>query len=399
MKNTILFVSARLPYPAKEGHQLRALGVLKELCGEYDVHLLSLLRKGECLEEAKPLYELCKSVTGVRITNNITTNLYAAIRSIIKSTPLVVEKYSSNALKKAFVALLKDTNPDVVHLDLLPLCGLMDVIPKNNLVVVNEHNVESALLKQRLQSVNNVILKLILSREFRLLDLFERNVVSHCDAVIACSDTDTQLLQSMGARNAHTIANGVDTKLLKPSKKDVKQNKIVFLGGMGWYPNRLGVSWFINDVLPLIVRENSNIKFDIIGNPNPQVPVPCEMESYVNFLGFVDDFTSNIHKSTVFIVPLHHGSGTRLKVVEGLSMGKCIISTHKGAEGIDVMADRDIIFADTEKEFSLAVLDCLNDNKKRRQIEEAARNIAVSVYDWHVIGSKLRTIYSNLLNK
>ena len=287
--------------------------------------------------------------------------------------------------------------PDVVHFDLLTLAKLTDLVPQGIPIVLNEHNIESDLLYQKFKLLDKPLFKLIYYREYKTVLKFEQNICKKMSLVLSCSDSDTNKLKQFGADNVFTIPNGVNTHLLLPNTIPVLNNRLVFVGGMGWYPNRFGIIWFIDKVLPLIVNEYPDIQLDIVGNPEPLVEIPSQYTKNINVLGFVDDFKPIVHKATLMIVPLNVGSGTRLKVIEGMSLGKCIVSTSKGAEGIDVTNNENILIANTEYEFFEEICNAIRDNELRERISINARKTAVDTYDWNVIGTKLISIYNDLL--
>ena len=393
----ILFVSARLPYPAIEGHQIRALGILKQLSKNFDIHLLSLLREGEFIDRSNNLGELCKSIKGVEMEFGASSAFRAGVNAILKNQPLVVTKYVTARLRRIFILQVEEIKPDIIHLDLLPLAGLLDLIPKGVTVVINEHNLESDLIRQKLKTLNSFLLKHIYQREYRTLAKFEASVCQRADLVLACSERDVEGLREIGANNVHCIPNGVDAKRLQPNNSNKLKKTLVFLGGMGWYPNRLGIIWFLDKVFPLILIRDPDITLQIIGNPEPVITIPETVSENVERLGFVDDFVPYVQQATLMIVPLNVGSGTRLKVVEGLALGKCMVSTNKGAEGVGLTHGEDVLFADTPEQFSTEVLGAVNSMEKVSLIEKNARKLADNIYDWDVIGEKLFVIYKELI--
>jgi glycosyltransferase involved in cell wall biosynthesis len=395
-KKKLLFVSARLPYPATEGHQIRTLGVLTELAKEYDIYLLSILRDGETVDLTNPLAERCKEIIGVSIPGGVINLLKAGIKSLLSELPLVVCKYVFPELELKFKEMQERINPDLIHLDLLPLAQLSKTVSNNKPIILNEHNVESVLISQRLTSISSPFKKLIYWRESKLIEKFEARVCTQVDVVLACSDTDVNIIKKMGAKSVHCIPNGVDVNQFKPNYDTLDNNRLVFLGGMGWYPNRLGMQWFVNDVLPIVTKKNPSIQLDLVGNPEPKIEIPVSVLNHVNIHGFVDDFRPIVNSAAIMIVPLHVGSGTRLKVVEAAALGKCMVSTAKGAEGVMLRDGKEIVFADSAEDFAQAILDVSNEDELILNIGRSARDIAEKIYDWNVIGKKLRKIYSDI---
>lgn len=398
MKPSLLFVSARLPFPCTEGHQLRSFGVLSQLAQQFDVHLLSLLRPGETIDHHNALGQVCRSITGVAIPHSLLGNASAALRGFVLRQPLVVAKYVTPSLRRAFVAVQQQHKPQLIHFDLLPLAELSNDIIGATPWGLNEHNVESDLIEQKIATVNGLAQQFIYRREWRYLQRFEQAMVQKANLVLACSDDDGKRLQQWGARNISTIPNGVDAQRLQPNNTNIDQSRVVFLGGMNWYPNRLGMQWFVHEVLPLLVQRHPDVCVDLIGNPEPAIDIPPALTKHVNRLGFVPDFVPYVQKAAAMIVPLHVGSGTRLKVVEGLALGKCMVSTRKGAEGVGLTHERNILFADNADDFANTVSRVLRDPALRQSIEQQARRCADEVYDWHIIGKRLRQNYAALGN-
>ena len=155
IRKKILFVSARLPYPTLEGHQIRAFGILKQLSKKYDVHLLSLLREGEEIDPNNELGKLCSSISGVKIDTGKVHSIIAGLNALRLNGPLVASKYVTKTLQNSFADKIKTIEPDIVHLDLLPLAGLLPIIPDGIKVVLNEHNLESDLIKQKISIIES----------------------------------------------------------------------------------------------------------------------------------------------------------------------------------------------------------------------------------------------------
>lgn len=393
MRKKILFISARLPFPCVEGHQIRTFGVLKQLAKEYDIHLVSLLRPGEVISSENELAKTCKTLAGVPVHLNLLANIKAVIRGFVQNKPLVISRYITTELRNEVARAIVLYKPDVVHMDLLPLADLADVCGSLPMVL-NEHNVESELVAQKVEIAANPLFRWVLTREYKLLREFERNSCRRVRNVLACSDDDVIKLSAMGASRVHCIPNGVDTQKLAPGDTEVDMNSMVFLGGMGWYPNRLGVQWFINEVMPRIVAVNPKAILNIVGNPEPVIEIPRLLSSNIICHGFVDDFRPIVSVAAVMVVPIQLGSGTRLKVVEGAALGKCMVSTFKGAEGVMLDDGESIVLRDGADEFSDAILALLTNSAEVRRLGNNARIVATRLYDWNSIGESLRNIYA-----
>lgn len=397
-RKSILFVSARLPYPTVEGHQIRTFGVLQELAKQYDIYLLSILRPGEIIDHENSLGKICKEIHGVPITSNIFAYAYAFTHAITKRLPFVVSKYVTPSLITKYKELVSYINPDLAHFDLLPLGQLARYTPSSVPFVLNEHNVESSLIEQKLATLTSPLQTLIFNRELKYLRIFESSITELADLTLACSHADKIELETMRANKVQVIPNGIDTNFLQKNNNALKAGyNLVFLGGMGWYPNRFGLIWFIENVFPLLISKLPDIHLNVIGNPEPSINIPNEVKEHINILGFVDDFRSTVSESSIMIVPLNLGSGTRLKVLEGMAMGKCIVSTSKGSEGIEVTHGEHLLLANTAEEFCSAIIDCFKSPDLLKKLGSNAQVRAVEMYDWNVIGKDLIKSYDDVM--
>jgi polysaccharide biosynthesis protein PslH len=170
----------------------------------------------------------------------------------------------------------------------------------------------------------------------------------------------------------------------------------VFVGQMGWFPNRDGIEYFLAQILPL-VRRRCAARLTVIGHRGG-MQAPAGLEDAVEFTGFVDDLRAPVHAAQVYVVPLRAGSGTRLKLLEAMAMGKAIVSTRIGAEGLGLVDGEHALLADRPEEFADAVCGLLQDPLRRQTLGAAARTLAERQFGWNAIGRRLLGIYDEVLS-
>jgi glycosyltransferase involved in cell wall biosynthesis len=162
---------------------------------------------------------------------------------------------------------------------------------------------------------------------------------------------------------------------------------------MDWLPNEDAMTYFCHDVLPLIREQEPRVSLSIVGRA-PTPAVRALASDSIEVTGTVDDVRPFMDKAAVYVVPLRIGGGTRLKIFEAMSMGKAVVSTTVGAEGLPVVDGRDAIIADEPRAFATAVLSLLRDAKRRHAIERAARSLVVEQYDWSAVAGELEDALS-----
>jgi len=193
------------------------------------------------------------------------------------------------------------------------------------------------------------------------------------------------------------VPNGVDLEMNRPDGTPPKPLQMVFVGQMGWFPNRDGVEWFLAEILPRILAERPDAHFVIVGKTGSLV-VPEGLRANVELAGFVDDVRKPVLESAMYVVPLRAGSGTRLKVLEAMALGKAIVTTRVGAEGIELEPGRDALFADDADGFARSVLRLMERPDEVEGLGAAARKAAELRYGWAAIGRAMLPAYARLLS-
>jgi polysaccharide biosynthesis protein PslH len=396
----VLFVTSRLPFPPREGHQLRSWHVLKALAGRHDVTLLSFARSDDDAQGAQEMHRHLAGLETFPIASERSklALAWALLRSVLTREPFVSAKYASAAMRRRIAKLARDA--DVVHFDMLPLMRYADAVPAGIPIVYNAHNVEHVLLETRARMHPGWAVKQFLQAQLQRLLAFERRACRRANLVLACSGTDAQQLRTLAPMTRVAIVpNGVDLDGNRPVAAPAgarHKSQLVFVGQMGWFPNRDGVEWFLHDVLPRILIARPEAEFVLVGKADG-LEVPADIASHVTLTGFVPDLRPYVHAAAVYVVPLRAGSGTRLKVLEAMALGKAIVTTSIGSEGIVLRDGRSALYADDAVAFANAVVSLLESPPLRRQLGTAARACAESHYGWDAIGLDLLAFYEPLL--
>ncbi|MDR0182526.1 glycosyltransferase family 4 protein [Lysobacter arvi] len=394
----ILAVTSRLPFPPREGHQLRAWHVLRALASKHEVTLLSFQRNDDLPDETAPLHAAMARVETFRIPGERSRAALArtALRGVLTPTPFLVARYDAPALRERLRALARDA--DLVHFDMLPLIAHADCVPDGIPVTLNAHNVEHRLLATRARIETRGWARRFLAGQVEKLRTFERHACGRADAVLACSEVDAQGLRELVPDcNVHVVANGVDLESNPPAAHAPDPDRLVFVGQMGWFPNRDGVAWFLREVFPRILAQRPSTRFQLVGKAEG-FDVPDAVRANVDLAGFVDDLRPHVHDASVYVVPLRAGSGTRLKVLEAMALGKAIVTTHVGSEGIALRHDRSALYADDADSFANAVLSLLASPARVTELGIEARRLAEDEYGWDAIGARLLQAYEPLLS-
>ena len=217
------------------------------------------------------------------------------------------------------------------------------------------------------------------------------------NSIIAITEEDATIFKNNGCTvPIHVCPTGLSVKDYKIDRRNLEKGSFFHLGALDWMPNQQAVEWFLESIWPFVIKKYPEAKFYLAGRNLPDWLSKLEIGG-VTIVGEVPSAADFINNKEIMVVPLLSGSGMRIKIIEGLALGKCIISTSVGAEGIDYTNGENILIADSAKDFSDAIEMCINDPQLAAQIGKNARLLAEKEYDNDKITSELCSFYTKLL--
>ena len=389
----ILWLNANLLLPLDKGGKLRTWHIMRELAKQHDITYLSFADPSQTAAEHDGMREVCRRLETVPRTDAAkgTARFYFdAARYLIEPGPYAVAKYRSDAFRQRLTSLLLSESFDLVVCDfLVPAINMPDHPPCP--AILFTHNVEAEIWRRHTENASNVLSRRLLEQQWHRMLRFERKALSRFDLVLAVSEADKEtfyrLYPNAVRRSIDVVQTGVDTGYFSPSPSPSAGQHLVFTGSMDWLPNEDGMLFFVNDILPHIRRAVPDVTLSIIGRaPTPAVQRLVDRNG-ITVTGRVDDVRPHVAAGTVYVVPLRIGGGTRLKIFEAMAMGKAVVSTTIGAEGLPVTPGQNIVIADDPQAFAARVVQLLRDSAMRTQIESQARRLVVERYDWSAVAA------------
>lgn len=401
-KPKLLFLSHTLPFPPNLGVNIRTYNVLRLLAREFEVTALCFYRKAErsnSTEVEESLTELRKLGTAeafpIPQEHSPARWVLDHLKSLTTRRAYTHFVYSSTAYEEKIRELLRDQHFDLVHIDSLDLvryAPLLSGLP----TICTHHNVESRLLARRAEATDSRLARWYIGRQASWTANDERTWCPRFDANLAVSSEDATALRDIapGAR-VIVVPNGVDTGVFEPGRR--AEGGIVFVGGYNWLPNREAMKFFAEEVIPHLRNLGVDPAVTWVGRAPAAVQAEYLREYGFRLTGYVEDIRPYVEAAACYVVPLQTGGGTRLKILDAWAMGKAVVSTSIGCEGLQAVDGTNILIRDDPASFAEAVLHVLQDEAMRRRIGEAARNTAVRVYDWEVVGRILHREYRSHL--
>ena len=389
----LLWLNAGILLPLDKGGKLRTWHLMRHLARHHEISYLSFSDASETGADRRGMREVASDLVTIPRSEPAkgTVKFYLhASRYLVDRVPYAVAKYRSAAYRRAIEQLLNDRQFDAIVCDFLPpVVNLPDKLPCP--AILFTHNVESEIWRRHAENAGNRAARLLLSEQRRRMARFERDALSRFDLVLAVSDTDRQTFGRLypGALRtpAHVVQTGVDTAYFAPvsGTSPGRRAHLVFTGSMDWLPNEDAMQYFVREILPRIRQVEPEATLSIIGrSPTPAVKRLADIAG-IEVTGRVDDVRPHIAAGAVYVVPLRIGGGTRLKIFEAMAMGKAVVSTTVGAEGLPVTPGGNIVIADEPARFAQAVIHLIRDQDARVRVETAARRLVVERYDWSAV--------------
>jgi polysaccharide biosynthesis protein PslH len=395
----ILWVKAGGLVPLDLGGRIRSYQILKELARRHQITLFTFY--AEQAEDPHPaLKEAFERVECLPLKMPAPRSLAEALRygrNLFSLTPYTMSKFCRPEVRKRLRRLLEEERYDVIICDFLFAAGVIPwqiPCPK----VLFTHNVEAVIWKRQYEVARNPLWKLMCWREYRSVERSERRYLNRADQVLTVSEVDrTYFARLIDPARIAVIPTGVDVEYFQPALVPEQPGLLVFTGAMDWMPNEDGVLYFVNEVLPRIRAEFPNVTLRLVGrSPSARIRALAERGNGVQVTGRVEDIRPFVHDAEVYVVPLRIGGGTRLKIFEAMAMGKAVVSTPIGAEGLPVEHGENILLADGAEEFATSVVGLLKDSASRHALGEKARRMVLENYRWESAVARFETVLTSL---
>lgn len=432
----IVFLTPQLPYPPHQGTTIRNYNLIANLASRHEIHLLSFVRSQDEIDRATLLQQHCRSIEAVLAPHRSPLNRFLSL--FLSPLPDMALRLPSAEFKTKLAAALQRVPFDVVQVEgiemaqhwmdwrlevggwkldygaglptsnfQLPASNIQP--PTSNLqppiCVFDDHNAEYVLQQRAFETdvrqARHWVGALYSFIQWNKLSRYEAMVCRLADRVVAVSEADKRALQRLVPELEVTVVpNGVDTDFYNDQSRighwdlDIGIWSLVFTGKMDFRPNVDAVLWFCQEVLPLVRGKMPDVHLYIVGQSPHRRVLRLADDPAVTVTGYVDDVRPYIAGACVYVVPLRIGGGTRLKVLEAMSMGKPIVSTSLGCEGFEgLVPGRELSLADTPEEFAQRVIELLSDVSRRERLGRAARRFVEEQYDWRLIVPKLEQTY------
>uniref|UniRef100_UPI003218041C glycosyltransferase family 4 protein n=1 Tax=uncultured Draconibacterium sp. TaxID=1573823 RepID=UPI003218041C len=393
----ILQVTNKVPYPTKDGGAIACMNLTKGFaCLGHDVTVLSMntFKHRVSLDE---IPDSVKDIAKFRLVDvPARIKIFSGLINFLFSRkPYNAVRFISNGFARALEQLLSENTFDIIQLEGLYVCPYIPLIRKKSdaTVVYRSHNIEHEIW-ERTAKMSNGLKKFYLNNLSKRIKRFETALLNSYDLLVPITERDGVILDELGnQKKKHISQTGIDASVLVPNSKNLEHPALFHIGSLEWAPNQEGLVWFVENCWPEIHEKYPALKFYIAGRN-----CPAWLQSKFNvpnvvFEGEVPDAYRFMNSKSIMVVPLFSGSGMRIKIIEGMALGKSIVTTEIGAEGIGVNPNENILIAADKEDFIKKVSQLVEDEEFYSKIGRNAIEFIHEKFDNLAAAGKLVEFY------
>lgn len=381
----ILQLMNKVPWPPKDGGAIACLNLTKgfSMLG-HEVTVLSMNTTKHHIRIKDMPADLRKRADFRLVEVPASINwLEATLNLLFSKLPYNAQRFISDEFSQELAKLLNEKTFDVIQLEGLYLCPYIPVIRKYSkaLISYRAHNIEYEIW-ERTATLSEGFRSKYLRNLSKRIKRFEVSYLNTYDLLVPITDRDGIILDKLGnSKPRHTSQTGIDFASLVPTARKLEFPSLFHIGALDWAPNQEGLIWFFNNCWPVLHNQNPELKFYLAGRNAPEWFERIIKLEGVVYLGEINDAYDFINSKAVMVVPLFSGSGMRIKIIEGMALGKPIVTTDIGTEGIPTENGKNILIANDANRFTDAINQLINDRALSDRIGKSAIGFIQEKYD------------------
>ncbi|MCO6457044.1 MAG: glycosyltransferase [Pirellulaceae bacterium] len=390
----LLLLQKRPLFPTDSGGKIRTLNIVRHLAQWHEVtYLCNVLPSEQSgLEPMRALGVRLEAFPWRDVRRGGLDFYRDLARNLFSSLPYTVVKNYDPRLRQRAAELLRTEPFDLLICDFVQMARhVLDLggCPK----LLLQHNVEAEILERHARQDRGWIRRCYMADQARKMRRFEARAGRAFDRVVAVSQRDRDVFQrSYGWNHVQAIDTAVDTAYFAPDGTAEQPGRVLFVGSLDWLPNVDGVLWFVREAWPLVRAAHPRASLQIVGRRPDASVRRLDGVDGVRVEGTVPDVRPYWQAASVVVVPLWVGGGTRLKIFEAMAMGKPVVSTTLGAEGLRVASEEHLRIGDSAAEFARQVNELLSDGAARRQLGERAQQLVRREYSSERVARQFESI-------
>ena len=405
---SILFLSQSLPFPPDSGGKQRTFHVLTELQREFDVHLVSFARRAHQAvpeQRARAEAELSKRLTRVLPSVPYPNEwsrarlLWDHGRSLLTGKVYSHFQYGVPEFGRRIDEALNEFTPELIHFDCIDFFPWFARFPQTP-VTCTHHDIESHLLARRAGTARNSLLGKYIRLQARLMESVEREYCPRFELNLTMSSLDSERLTTIAPEaKIAEVPNAVDLESFPvPSESLEEENTVVFVGPTYLFANEDAAWFLVKEVWPRVLEKKKAARLFLVGKNTAEQKRAFSRIPGVTPLGWVDRIQEPVARAACSVIPIRVGGGTRIKILESWALGRAIVTTSIGGEGLAMEDGVNALVRDDPNGFADGIIQVLENRSLRRRLGQEGRRTVEESYNWRTIGQNLRNRYKLIIS-
>jgi glycosyltransferase involved in cell wall biosynthesis len=400
-RKTVLWLTYGLPWPTDRGGPIRYFNLIRQVAARYRVLLFAMLESADEARHLPKLAPFCDQVEwAVMRAGSEIERVRDFLGHIVRGRPLVTWPYCSRSLETKLRNLVNSGAIHILQIEHSFLAPFRDAVPDGSpcRTILSFHNFGETQYRSMLSMHSGALEKLGLLVKALLMRGWEARHAARFDRCLVVSDIEAQRLRARAADTAVSLVpNGVDTAALRPLPEAAAGKRLIFVGHLRYPPNLDAVRFLARHILPALRARIPEARLTVVGEGTPHALNEFARCDHVDLVGRAPSPLPYYQNAHVAVVPLRAGGGTRLKILEAMALGRPLVSTPLGCEGLAVQNGEHLLIAKDAKAFAAAVARVLTDRPLAARLALQARALVERDYDWTAIAERLLRVYDELL--
>lgn len=394
----VLQLCKKFPYPLKDGESIAVTHMsraMRDMGCEITLLSMNTVKHYFDTNQLPDTFDHYKEIFYTEIDNRV--KILDAFLHLFKKGSYHVSRFVSGPFKEMLINVLRQERYDVIQLETLYLAPYIPIIREHSdaLIVLRSHNVEHEIWQRMADNTPGGLKKWYLGHLAKKLATYEQEQLNKVDLLVTMTHRDMAKFRAMGfSGEGHVAPIGIDAQNYQILPSPTRAHPTLgFIGSLDWMPNLEGLNWFLDEVWPRVIQMHPKARLYVAGRNTPTGLMKKQIQG-VEFMGEVRSAIKFMQDHPLLIVPLLSGGGMRVKILEGLFLGKTVITTSIGMEGIDVRQGEEILIADKAEDFAKCISLCFKDPEFARRIGKQAAQYATNHYDHRKIVRQLLQKYN-----
>lgn len=378
-----LFLCNKSPWPAHEGGPIAMNSLIQGLLK--DGHQIKILAVNSDKYNVKiqDVPEDYIAKTGIELIHiDLDIKPVDAFLNLFTNKSYHVQRFISKDFGQRLSEILQSESFDIIQFETIFMAPYLEISRKYSKakLILRAHNIEHLIWERLSKQGSNPLKKMYLRHLSRTLKYYEISMLKHFDGIAAITQSDGNFFRNHSNVSVIDLPFGIDLEKYNPNLAEPEFPSLFHLGSMNWIPNEEGIKWFLDEVWPLVHKNQPDLKLYLAGRYMPEWLMKSQLKNVI-IVGEVADAQEFICSKSIAIVPLLSGSGIRIKIIEAMALGKAVVSTSIGAEGIQIENGHNILIADEPSKMASAINQLVEDVFFTLKIGANARVCIEEKYD------------------